>query len=44
LAQKQNPVRWGVIGLGGLVNEQIAPAIVESSHSVLVGCVGSTPD
>jgi len=33
-----------VIGLGGLVNEQIAPAIVESSHSVLVGCVGSTPD
>ena len=44
MAQKQNPVRWGVIGLGGLVNEQIAPAIVESSHSVLVGCVGSTPD
>ena len=37
-------VRWGVIGLGGIVVQQIAPAIVDSTHSTLVGCVGSTPE
>ena len=37
-------VRWGVIGLGGVVVQQIAPAIVGSSHSSLSGCVGSTPE
>jgi len=33
-----------VIGLGGVVVQQIAPAIVGSSHSSLVGCAGSTPE
>jgi 1,5-anhydro-D-fructose reductase (1,5-anhydro-D-mannitol-forming) len=33
-----------VIGLGGVVVQQIAPAIVNSSHSTLVGCAGSTPE
>jgi 1,5-anhydro-D-fructose reductase (1,5-anhydro-D-mannitol-forming) len=33
-----------VIGLGGIVNQQIAPAIVNSTHSKLVACVGSTPE
>jgi predicted dehydrogenase len=37
-------VRWGVIGLGGIVVQQIAPAIVNSTHSRLVGCTGSTPE
>jgi 1,5-anhydro-D-fructose reductase (1,5-anhydro-D-mannitol-forming) len=37
-------VGWGVIGLGGVVVQQIAPAIVGSSHSRLVGCAGSTPE
>jgi 1,5-anhydro-D-fructose reductase (1,5-anhydro-D-mannitol-forming) len=37
-------VHWGVIGLGGVVVQQIAPAIVNSAHSVLTGCAGSTPE
>jgi len=44
LPQNNSTVRWGVIGLGGVVDQQIAPAIVGSSHSGLAGCVGSTPE
>jgi 1,5-anhydro-D-fructose reductase (1,5-anhydro-D-mannitol-forming) len=44
LPQNNSIVRWGVIGLGGVVVQQIAPAIVGSSHSSLAGCVGSTPE
>ena len=44
MPQDSTAVRWGVIGLGGIVVQQIAPAIVDSMHSVLAGCVGSTPD
>jgi predicted dehydrogenase len=44
LAQNETAVRWGVIGLGGIVVQQIAPAIVNSTHSKLVACVGSTPE
>jgi 1,5-anhydro-D-fructose reductase (1,5-anhydro-D-mannitol-forming) len=42
--QTETAVRWGVIGLGGVVEQHIAPAIVGSSHSKLVACVGSTPE
>ena len=44
MADKKERVRWGVIGLGGIMNQQIAPAIVNSDHSQLVACVGSTPE
>ena len=44
MAQNEAAVRWGVIGLGGVVVQQIAPAIVNSVHSKLVACVGSTPE
>ena len=44
MQQNQTAVGWGVIGLGGVVVQQIAPAIVGSTHSKLVGCVGSTPE
>ena len=44
MPQTQTAVRWGVIGLGGIVEQQIAPAIVNSTHSTLVGCTGSTPE
>ncbi len=44
MPDNREPVRWGVIGLGGIVNQQIAPAIVNSTHSRLVACVGSTPE
>lgn len=37
-------VRWGVIGLGRLVTELIAPSIVRSPRSQLVGCAGSAPE
>jgi predicted dehydrogenase len=37
-------VRWGVIGLGRLVTELIAPSIVRSPRSQLVACAGSTPE
>lgn len=38
------PVRWGVIGLGVVVQQQIAPAIVHSASSELIACVGSTAE
>ncbi len=44
MPQNQTAVRWGVIGLGGVVDQQIAPAIVNSAHSKLAACVGSTPE
>ncbi len=44
MLKNETAVRWGVIGLGGIVVQQIAPAIVNSLHSKLVACVGSTPD
>ena len=44
MPQNETAVRWGVIGLGGVVVQQIAPAIVNSRHSKLVACVGSSPD
>ena len=44
MPQTQTAVRWGVIGLGGIVEQQIAPAIVNSTHSTLVACMGSTPE
>lgn len=43
MSQNGSAVRWGVIGLGGVVYQQIAPAIAGSAHSTLVGCVGSAP-
>ena len=44
MPQTESAVRWGVIGLGGIVVQQIAPAIVNSTHSKLVACTGSTPE
>jgi 1,5-anhydro-D-fructose reductase (1,5-anhydro-D-mannitol-forming) len=44
LSHNETAVRWGVIGLGGVVVQQIAPAIVNSPHSKLVACAGSTPE
>ncbi len=44
MPQNETVVRWGVIGLGGVVVDQIAPVIVNSAHSKLAGCVGSTPE
>lgn len=37
-------VRWGIVGLGGVVVNQIAPGIARSANSRLVACVGRTPE
>ncbi len=44
MPHKESAVRWGVIGLGGVVVQQIAPAIQKSANSKLVACAGSTPE
>lgn len=44
MQKNQTAVRWGVIGLGGVVVGQIAPAIVTSAHSKLVGSAGSSAE
>jgi 1,5-anhydro-D-fructose reductase (1,5-anhydro-D-mannitol-forming) len=44
LKPSQAVVRWGVIGLGRLARDLIAPIIVQSPRSELVACVGSTPE
>ena len=44
MPQNESVVRWGVIGLGGVVVQQIAPAIAASTGSTMLGCVGSTPE
>jgi 1,5-anhydro-D-fructose reductase (1,5-anhydro-D-mannitol-forming) len=41
-ASYDSVVRWGIIGLGRLPTELIAPAINQSSGSRLVACAGST--
>jgi len=40
----QSPLRWGIVGLGWVTTDFIAPAIVKSAGSRLVACLGSTLD
>ncbi len=44
MPQQEPAVRWGVIGLGGVVDQQIAPAIASAANSEFVACAGSTPE
>jgi len=37
------PVRWGVVGLGWVATDFVAPGILKSPGSELVACLGSTP-
>lgn len=37
-------MRWGIIGLGGLVRERVAPVFAYLPGSVIAACVGSTPE
>jgi predicted dehydrogenase len=41
--QSARPIRWGVVGLGRLVEQWIVPAMVASPGSELVACLGSSP-
>ncbi len=40
----QKPLRWGVVGLGWVASDFVAPGIVKSPGSELVACLGSTPE
>jgi 1,5-anhydro-D-fructose reductase (1,5-anhydro-D-mannitol-forming) len=40
----QKPLRWGVVGLGWVASDFVAPGIVTSPGSELVACLGSTPE
>ena len=40
----QKPVRWGVVGLGWVASDFVAPGIIKSPGSELVACLGSTPE
>jgi predicted dehydrogenase len=41
--QLVKPLRWGVVGLGGVVQNSMAPAINDSAGSRLVACAGRDP-
>jgi predicted dehydrogenase len=44
LSISQKPVRWGMVGLGWVATDFVAPGIVKSPGSELVACLGSTPE
>lgn len=44
MGNKQAPLRWGVIGLGWVATDFVAPGIIKSPDSELVACLGSTPE
>jgi len=37
-------MRWGIIGLGGLVRERVAPVFANIPGATIAACVGSTPE
>jgi len=37
-----SPVRWGIIGLGWVATDFIAPAMVKNANSQLAACLGSS--
>lgn len=40
----QSPVRWGIVGLGWVAADFVAPAMVKSAGSWLAACLGSSLD
>lgn len=41
-SETPNPVRWGLIGLGWVASDFVAPAMVKSNGSQLAACLGSS--
>src|SRR5215470_18789303 len=37
-----SPVRWGLVGLGWVATDFVAPAMIQSPHSQLAACLGSS--
>lgn len=44
MSSTQQPVRWGVVGLGWVATDFVAPGILKSPGSQLAACLGSTPE
>jgi 1,5-anhydro-D-fructose reductase (1,5-anhydro-D-mannitol-forming) len=44
VSSTQRPLRWGVVGLGWVASDFVAPGIVKSPGSELTACLGSTPE
>lgn len=44
MSDRSAPVRWGIVGLGWVTTDFIAPAMVKSAGSRLVACLGSSRD
>lgn len=44
MSGKHAPLRWGVVGLGWVATDFVAPGILKSPDSQLAACLGSTPE
>ena len=44
MTDRQHILRWGVVGLGWVATDFVAPGIVKSPGSELTACLGSTPE
>lgn len=44
MSSTQQPVRWGVVGLGWVATDFVVPGILKSPDSQLAACLGSTPE
>jgi predicted dehydrogenase len=42
VSSAHSPVRWGIVGLGWVTADFVAPAMSKSSGSRLVACLGSS--
>ena len=43
MSDSETPVRWGILGLGWVASDFVAPAMVASTHSRIDACLGSSP-
>lgn len=44
MSSEHSKLSWGVVGLGWVATDFVAPAIINSAGSELVACLGSTPE
>jgi 1,5-anhydro-D-fructose reductase (1,5-anhydro-D-mannitol-forming) len=43
MSDARTPVRWGILGLGWVASDFVAPAMLTSDHSQIDACLGSSP-
>lgn len=44
MANREDRIRWGVVGLGNVTVNRFVPALVQSARSTLVACVTRSPE